>query len=104
MNFHCVLSLQSNGYVHEVLDEDFLGGLGYTDFFLDCLSSLRAEELIRHSPRGKWVSLLLDEMKSKNLADIAILLISKASSCITSGYKHRLPTAAQATVWSAFHH
>ena len=42
-------------------------------------------------------------MKSKNLADIAILLISKASSCMTSGYKHTLPTAAQATIWSAFH-
>ena len=42
--------------MHEAYtDEDdvALGGVGYTDFVLACVSSLKMEELIRRSPRGK---------------------------------------------------
>ena len=97
--------LQSSDHVHEEIDEEILGGLGYTDFFLACVSSLKAEELIRRSPRGKRVGLLLDELNRievEKVAEIAISLISKASGCIISGYKHKLPSAAQ-SVWSTFH-
>ena len=34
------------------VDEELLGGLGYTEFFLTCVSSLKQEEIIVHSPRG----------------------------------------------------
>ena len=92
--------------MHKEVDEEVLGGVGYTDFFLACVSSLRTEELIRRSPRGKRVGLLLDEINridTEKLADVAILLISMANACITSGYMHKLPSAAQASVWSTFH-
>ena len=64
------------------------------------------QEQIRRSPRGKRAGLLLDEIsksEAEKVADMAILLISKASGCITSRYKHKLPSAAQASMWSTFH-
>ena len=105
-NYVRTFILQSSDHVHEEIDEEILGGLGYTDFFLACVSSLKAEELIRRSPRGKRVGLLLEEVNRievEKVAQIAILLISKASGCIISGYKHKLPSAAQSSVWSTFH-
>ena len=98
--------IPSSEYTREVSDELLLGGLGYTDIFLWCLSSLQREELIIRSPRGKMVGLLVEQstkMEAKMVSDIAVTLISKASFCITSGYKHKLPSAAHASVWSAFH-
>ena len=53
------------------------------------MSSLETEELIRRSPRGKWVGLLIDEVneiEAEKVAQMAFLLISKASGCIISGY------------------
>ena len=50
--------------------------------------------------------MLLDEIsksEAEKVADMAILLISKASGCITSRYKHKLPSVAQASMWSTFH-
>ena len=88
------------------VDEEFLGGVGYTDFFLACVFSLKAEELIKRSPRGKRVHLLLEKItniEAVTVTDIAMLLISKACSCIASGDKHKLPSTAQACVWSTFH-
>ena len=73
--------------MHEEIDKEVLGGLGYTDFLLACVSSLKAEELIRRSPRGKRVGSLLDEVnkiEAEKVAQIAILFISKASGCIIS--------------------
>ena len=32
--------------MHKEVDEEVLGGVGYTDFFLACVSSLRTEKLI----------------------------------------------------------
>ena len=69
------------------------------------MSSLKVEELIRRSPREKRVGSLLDEVnkiEAEKVAQIAILFISKASGCIISGYKHKLPSAAQ-SVFSTFH-
>lgn len=83
-----IFILQINKPVHEDVDKVVLGGLGDTSFFLSCVSSLKMEELIRRSSRGKRVGLLLDEIKqveAEKVAEIAVLLISKASSCITSG-------------------
>ena len=34
------------------VDEELLDGLGYTEFFLTCVSSLKQEEIIVRSPRG----------------------------------------------------
>ena len=90
----------------EEIDEEALGGLGYMDCFLSCVSSLKTEDLIRRSPRGKRVGLLLDEIsriEAERVVEMAILLITQASHCISSGNKHKLPSAAQASVWSTFH-
>lgn len=98
--------LQNSENVLEEVDEEALGGMGYTDCFLSCVTSLKTEELIRRSPRGKRVGLLLDELgkiELEKVTEVAVLLISRASSCITSGSKHRLPSAAQASVWTTFH-
>ena len=35
------------------MNEELLGGLGYTEFFLSCASSLKTEEVMRRSPVGK---------------------------------------------------
>ena len=88
------------------VDEEFLGGVGYTDFFFACVFSLKAEELIKRSPRGRRVHLLLEKItniEAVKVTDIAMLLISKACSCIASGDKPKLPSTAQACVWSTFH-
>ena len=56
--------------------------------------------------RGKKVSLLLEEidkLKAERVTEMAILLVSQASSCISSENKHKLPSAAQVSVWSSFH-
>ena len=45
--------LQNSENVLEEVDEEALGGMGYTDCFLSCVTSLKTEELIRRSPRGK---------------------------------------------------
>ena len=98
--------LQNSDQVQEEVDEAVLGGMGYTDCFLACVSSLKTEELIRRSPRGKRVGLLLDELDKievKSVTEMAILLVSQASHCISSGKKHKLPSASQASVWSTFH-
>ena len=98
--------LQGNDHVQEEIDEEALGGMGYTDCFLACVSSLKSEELIKRSPRGKRVSLLLEEIdkiEAERVTEMAILLISQASSCISSGNKYKLPSAAQVSVWSSFH-
>ena len=98
--------LQNSDQVQEEVDEAVLGGMGYTDCFLACVSSLKTEELIRRSPRGKHVGLLLDELDKievKSVTEMAILLVSQASHCISSGKKNKLPSASQASVWSTFH-
>lgn len=38
--------LQSSDHMHKEVDEEVLGGVGYTDVFLACVSSLRTEKLI----------------------------------------------------------
>ena len=103
---HMLFILQNSDQVQEEVDEAVLGGMGYTDCFLACVSSLKTEELIRRSPRGKRVGLLLDELDKievKSVTEMAILLVSQASHCISSGKKHKLPSASQASVWSTFH-
>ena len=85
--------LQGNDHVQEEVDEEALGGMGYTDCFLACVSSLKSEELIKRSPRGKIVGLLLEEINKievERVTEMAILLISQASSCISSGNTRRL--------------
>ena len=38
---------------YEHVDDQVLGGLGCSEFFLACVSFLNREELIKHSPRGQ---------------------------------------------------
>ena len=93
-------------HTREEVNEEVLGGLGYTDFFLACVSSLKGEEIVRCSPRGKRVGVMLDaigKLGQEEITDVAMLLVSKVNGCLTAGCKLKLPSAAQASVWSTFH-
>jgi len=86
--------------------EEVLDGEGYVGFFLKCVYALSMEKIVRRSPKGQKVLLLLDEllkMEHMQLADISLKLISTAYSCVLSGAKHRLPSASQGTMWKTFH-
>ena len=79
----------------EKLNEESLGGLGYSEFFIACAKSIQAEEVMRRSPMGKRVSLVLKQLckmkeSLKDIADIAVLLV--------------VPSARLALMWSKFHH
>ena len=88
----------------------FLGGLGY-EFFLGCAKSLQAEEVIKRSPKGKRVSLVLEQLykvnddqeRSKKLTDVAILLVSRISACVSAGDGRKLPSAKCCVIWATFH-
>ena len=88
------------------VDEDVLGRVGYAEFFLSCIKSLTEEELIKRSPRGKRVGVLLNflaSMQNESVADISITLISMINNCVVVGSRHILPSVARGAVWSAFH-
>ena len=90
----------------EHVDDQVLGGLGCSEFFLACVSSLKREELIKRSPRGQRVKVMLDlieTMEQESVAEIARFLILQMNSCLVAGYRHKLTSAAQASVWSTFH-
>ena len=74
--------------VNQVVDEDALGGLGYSEFFLACLSSLRQEELIVRSPKGRRVRVMLEaieKIEREKIVDIATSLTASVHSCLTTG-------------------
>ena len=88
------------------VDEELLGGLGYTEFFLICVSSLKQKEMIVRSPRERRVGLMLGTigtLEHDKIVDIAITLVSGVNDCLVSGGFHKLPSGAQACVWSTFH-
>ena len=88
------------------IDEDILGGQGYSEFLLSCIKMLAEEELIKRSPRGKRVGVLLNflaSMDHKIVADISITLITMLNNCLEVGSRHVLPSVARAAVWSDFH-
>ena len=90
----------------EHVDDQVLGGVGCSEFFLACVSSLKREELIKRSPRGQRVKVMLDlieTMEQESVAEIARFLILQMNSCLVAGYRHKLTSAAQASAWSTFH-
>ena len=95
-------------YFQTKTTETYLGGLGYTEFFLGCVKSLQAEEVIKRSPKGKRVNLVLEQLytineKSRKLTDVAVLLISMTVGCANAGSSRKLPTAKCAAIWASFH-
>ena len=92
--------------VNQVVNEGTLGGLGYSEFFLACVSSLKQEELIVRSPKGRRVRVMLEaieKIEHEKIVDIATSLTTSVHSCLTTGCGRKLPSAAQASIWSAFH-
>ena len=90
----------------EKVNEESLGGLGYSEFFIACAKSIQTEEVMRRSPMGKRVSLVLEQLcmkkSSKDIADIAVLLEGRIiSTCFVD---RKLPSARLALMWSKFHH
>ena len=88
------------------IDEDILGRQGYSEFLLSCRKVLAEEELIKRSPRGKRVGVLLNflaSMDPKSVADVSITLITMLNNCLEVGSRHVLPSVARGAVWSAFH-
>ena len=58
------------------MPEEVLDGEGYVGFFLKCVYALSMEKIVRRSPKGQKVLLLLDEllkMEHMQLADILII-------------------------------
>ena len=45
----------------------------------------------------------IEKIELERITEMAIVLVSQANGCISSGNKHKLPSAAQASVWSTFH-
>ena len=79
---------------------------GTTEFFLKVVLSLEEEELIKRSPRGQKLGIMLkfvQSMETKDISDIAAHLMSLANKCILAGKRHKLPSAAHAAIWSTFH-
>ena len=75
------------------------------EFFLSAVANLSEEQLIKRSPRGKKVGIIL-EIISKNagsVADIALELMTLVNRCFLAYGKYKLPSAAQASLWSTFH-
>lgn len=71
-----------------MVDEDVLGGDGYSQFFLACVSDLKREEIIRRSPKGQVVGLLLGSieiLEQQKLTEIAIFVVSKVYDYIITG-------------------
>ena len=75
-------------------------------FFLDVLSAIQQEQLIKRSPRGQAVGTLIEAIKKlpPTLTDsITCRITSELYQCLDAGKRHKLPSMAQSAVWSAFH-
>ena len=86
--------------------KSFLAVLGTQSFFLTHVSSLKQEKIIVHSPRGWRMRVMLGAigtLERDKIVEITITLVSGVNDCLVSGGLHKLPSAAQACVWSAFH-
>ena len=79
--------------------EEFLGDQGYSEFFINCVASLKTEKLIQRSPKGQRVKDLLEYFETKmveeDVAEVATMLLPRLSQCIAVGSKHKLPSIAQ---------
>ena len=76
------------------------------NLFLDVLSAIQQEQLIKRSPRGQAVGTLIEAIKKlpPTLTDsITCRITSELYRCLDAGKRHKLPSLAQGAVWSAFH-
>ena len=83
-----------------------MGDLGYTDFFLSCARNLTLEEVMTRSPNGKKVNVILEkvfELEEREIIEVSIVLVDKVGTCIIAGKKTKLPSVAQAQIWTSFH-
>ncbi len=88
------------------MPEGAFGSVGMCTLFMDLMSAVALEPLIRRSPRGQMVGELLEYMQhleKGKVTGIAVFLLSELSACLGAGNRHKLPSLAQAAVWSAFH-
>ncbi len=68
--------------------------------------SICEETIIKRSPRGQKVLVVLKKGDPKYLADIAVTLLSRVYSCIAAGKTYRLPSYSTSLcmhVWRLFH-
>ena len=88
--------------------ESVLGGCTYPSFLKKCVSQLRSEKIIQCSPRGKRLEKMLYTMENmgsnEQFTSFSVHLVQAAYSCISSASQQKLPTAAQGTLWTSFHH
>ena len=77
--------------------------------FLSCVDSLRGQDLIKRSPRGKFVGQLLDyiyensQKYEQQISCVALWLVSKVQTCLEHGYTHKLPSVIIGEIWKRFH-
>ena len=80
--------------------------MGPSTFFLDCVSALKVEDLVKRSPKGGPVGGVLEyieTMDKKGMIELSESLTSALIRCLNAGSARKLPSAAQAKVWSEFH-
>ena len=88
------------------MNEEVLGGIGFSAFFLSIVSMIIEEDLIKRSPRGQTLNVLLGHMKALNdgcFSSISVTLISACNTCLLAGSRYKLPSLSHAAVWAAFH-
>ena len=71
------------------------------------MTDILSEKIIQSSPRGKKIIeplQSLQQMEQLTLADISLFIVHKVNDCITKANSdHKLPSAAQCAMWTAFH-
>ncbi len=76
----------------------------YCETFLLCVQTLKQEELIKRSPKGKRITVILDAMEQFVVQESVAELVRRVDMCLTTASQsHYLPAAIQSTIWSEFH-
>ncbi len=80
----------------------------YCETFLLCIQTLKQEQLIKRSPKGKRIMVILDAMErlvvEKKFEICVAELVQTMDRClIRASQIHHLPAAVQCTIWSEFH-
>ena len=80
--------------------------MGDVGLFLSVIVALQKEDLIQRSPRGQRMGELLKKMvqiEERRVSGIASCFQVIINDCLLASKKHKLASAAQASLWSTFH-
>ena len=84
------------------VNEEMLGGLGYTEFFLPAQNRLEKKKSYAALQWEKSEH-RLGKIERNLITNVSILLVTRVSACVGEGNGRKLPSAQQAAIWSSFH-